>query len=699
MIDPQSYNEAKAEIDQYQQLVARRGLHPVLVIDQWGVPDSIRAKLIELYHDKNHPIEGAVFIGDIPIARVRDAQHMTTAFKMDQDGQFDRTEYTVASDRFYDSFDLEWDFLDHDSLRSEYFYYSLKPESAQKLEPSIYSARILPRDNARGNKYDKLRRYMQRVNQADESPLEDMVYFGGYGYVSESLDARIDEKAEHYDHFPWMRGQQQHIQYIDCKRDPFIKNRITTEVQRPELDLAIFHHHGSPDIQHLSEVPTSGESYDESIAIIKRFLRDQTRRALAHGRDMSSIKASLSNYVGAELTDSWFVGYDDEELTKQDESFSRGGNLYVNEFDSYRPQARMVILDGCYNGSFHQDENIQEGYLFGEDNGTLVATGNSVNVLQDKWVCHYLGLVGLGMRVGNLSKYQAYLEAHVFGDPTFAFKPAADCGFDINQALQHGSESFWRKQLKNEYPAVQIMAMEQLRRSGNNYSDLFFKQFKESESGIVRLAAMLELADYRDDNFVNCLMLAMNDSHEMTQRFAVNMTGDCGDSRLIEPLVELACRNNLPARVEYSVSTQMSLFDSTAVLEAFDRHFPTLSLYNHPDSIGDGIRQWLQKTTTRQISNVKEALLDKGGDTYERKMTLRTVRNYNFHVLVPEFLAYFDEPDEDIVVQKVMMEALGWFTLSCQADQIAEKAKQVAEDERFDASIRQEALRTYNRIR
>ncbi len=100
VIDSRSYSEAKAGIDGYQELVKSRGLHPILVIDRWGMPDSIRSELIRLYNDKDHPIEGCVFIGDIPIARTREAQHMTTAFKMDQDGQFDRTEYTVASDRF-----------------------------------------------------------------------------------------------------------------------------------------------------------------------------------------------------------------------------------------------------------------------------------------------------------------------------------------------------------------------------------------------------------------------------------------------------------------------------------------------------------------------------------------------------------------------------------------------------------------------
>ena len=217
IIDPQSYDEARAEIDGYCRTVESRGLTPYLVIDRWGQPDSIRQELIRLYNNPQHPIEGCVFIGDIPVVMVRDAQHMTTALKMDQDNpRFSRNEYCVPSDRFYDSFDLKFDLIEQDSARSEYFFYSLRPDCVQKLHPTIYSARIMPRTNATGQKYDKLRRYMQRVNAADSlnNPLDRMFYFSGEGYISESADARIDEKIELYDHFPWMRTQQQSIEYI-----------------------------------------------------------------------------------------------------------------------------------------------------------------------------------------------------------------------------------------------------------------------------------------------------------------------------------------------------------------------------------------------------------------------------------------------------------------------------------------------------
>ena len=358
----------------------------------------------------------------------------------------------------------------------------------------------------------------------------------------------------------------------------------------------------------------------------------------------------------------------------------------------------MVTLDGCYNGSFHQDESIQEGYLFGEGNGTLVVMGNTVNVLQNKWVCHFMGIVGLGARVGNMAKYGAYLEAHLFGDPTFSFTPGAFCGFDINKALLSDDPKFWKVQLNSEFPAMQIMAMDKLANSGGNYSDLIFEKFRTSASGIVRLAALEELKKYRDDNYVNALVLGMNDAHEMTQRFAVIQAGDCGDSRVVEPLVKLYCANTLPERVEYSIQGSIQILDSTLVMKAFDEYFPTLTFYNNADSVYKAKRKALHRMCTRQIRNVESTVFDADEELYDRKMALRTTRNYNYHILVPRELEYLSNPD-DVTLQTVMWEALGWYVTSYQAPKIAELALKVASDDRFDLKVRDEALKTYNRLK
>ena len=85
VIDPKSYNEAKTQVDAYAATVEQlHGLKPYIVIDRWQVPDSIRATLIRMHSQKQNPVIGAVFVGDIPVVMVRDAQHMTSAFKSAQ---------------------------------------------------------------------------------------------------------------------------------------------------------------------------------------------------------------------------------------------------------------------------------------------------------------------------------------------------------------------------------------------------------------------------------------------------------------------------------------------------------------------------------------------------------------------------------------------------------------------------------------
>ena len=707
VIDQESYSQAKVQIDTYVRVVENRGLKPYLIIDKWGVPDSIRQQLKMLYNAKKNPIEGCVLIGDIPVPMVRDAQHFTTAFKMNQNSPaFTFTETCVPSDRYYDSFDLEWDFIRQDEERSEYFYYSLRADCSQTLKPTIYSARIMPRNTGTGDKYEKLRRYMDRVNTADQNnnPLDNIFYFSGQGFISESVDARIDEKAELYDHFPYLKKQHQAIEYVDHKREKFIKTRLINQMQYPTLDFAVLHHHGDATIEYLSDYPEA-ETSKEDILMMQRYMREQMREGHRKGMTEAEVKRRVRNFFECDIPDSWFNGaLDPEQIAKDnadDEIEEDNINLHYSDFSFYHPQCRVVSLDACYNGSFHKDESIQEGYLFTEGNGTIAVMANTVNVLQDKWANRYIGLLGMGMRVGQLARINPYLEQHVFGDPTFAFTPSVNPGFDVNHAVaSERSESFWKKQLNSQYADIQMIAMDRLSESNNNYSDAILDVFKNSPSGIVRLAAMLDLGVYRDDNYVTSIALALSDAHEMTQRLATTLAGHNGDSRLVMPMVELACKNNTSERIEFDLSSAFETFDSTAVMAAFDEYYPTVRFYNNPDSIGRLIRHALHSYVTNTPADTEETIFDTSLTETQRISGVRTLRNNNIHALVPKLLDYLSEPDKDnVLLQTCLWEALGWYTRSIQADAIAAKALEMSSDNRFDARVRNEALKTYNRVR
>ena len=85
VVDTVSLRLAAAELRDYARAVEQtHGWHVVILPDRWGCPDSLRTELQRLYLDAEAPLTGAVFVGDIPIPMVRDAQYLTSAFKMDQ---------------------------------------------------------------------------------------------------------------------------------------------------------------------------------------------------------------------------------------------------------------------------------------------------------------------------------------------------------------------------------------------------------------------------------------------------------------------------------------------------------------------------------------------------------------------------------------------------------------------------------------
>lgn len=695
VIDPKSYAEARTEVDAYAHSIENSGLKTFIVEDKWGVPDSIRACLISMYNQKDYPIEGAVFVGDIPIAMVRDAQHMTSAFKMNQE-TFDRKLSSVPSDRFYDDFDLQFKYIDRDNDEPLYFYYSLTPESSQHLSPEIYTGRIKPGDSDGTSRYEKLRRYLRKAvaQKSSGNVLDQMMYFSGHGYISESMMARIDEKIAILENFPWLKQQKNGIEYIDHLRDKYVKFRLMNELQRPDLDLAILHHHGDKDIQYLNNLPLPHGTKEE-IESIKIYLRESLRHAKERGKSVDSIQAVLKNRF--DVPESWFAGAFDSNVKRADSLHIDNLDLYLADFKiyNYNPNVRFVIFDACFNGSFHLDNSIANAYIF-SDGETVAATANSVNVLQDKWIDRYAGMVGLGMRVGNMVKYNPYLESHLIGDPTFSFTPAVKV-FDINDALVNASPSFWEKQLKNSpYPAVRSMAIEKLMQSGKMTSARLLDIFKNSSDDIVRVQCLVSLSEINDDNFIQCLDLAMDDSYEMVQRFAMNFIAKSGDERLIPAIVRTMIRNNTAERIEFSVKQAMALYDKKKLLDEFDRQFAKTTQYSDKDGVRKAIRHSIEVQGGRWAKNAEE-IVAKDTKRKTRLQDIRSLRNYTVHYCVPELLAYVQSAnDEEIQVN--LLEAFGWYNYSYQAPEIAKVALSMSKNNSYSEAIRNEALKTYNRL-
>jgi hypothetical protein len=81
VIDKLSFNAAKSEVLEYKSTLEGEGLGAVVLIGEWNNPEILRAEIKRIYGEKP-VLEGAVFVGNIPVVRIRNFQHATTAFKI-----------------------------------------------------------------------------------------------------------------------------------------------------------------------------------------------------------------------------------------------------------------------------------------------------------------------------------------------------------------------------------------------------------------------------------------------------------------------------------------------------------------------------------------------------------------------------------------------------------------------------------------
>lgn len=640
VIDPASHREAQTELNAYiQALEERQGYHVYTIVDHWGIPDSIRACLQRLYGQKNDALVGAVFVGNIPIPMVRDAQHLTSAFKMNQ--RMDWKESSVPSDRFYDDFGLQFRFLRQDSTESNYFYYSLTGNGRQTLRPNIFSGRIRPTDTAGGSSaYEKLRMFLRKATAAKyaPAPIEHLFIYTGSGSLNESKVAHTDEVRTVYEHFPQLRNKPLAVRCLDYADDTLPKVRMMNELMRPNLDLAILHHHGDYDTQYLAP----------------------------DGPDSTSLRK-------ARLTLGDFAAY------------------------GFRPNCRVVLLDACYNASFHRDDCIANEYVF--QPGTTIATiGGTVNMLQDRWPDKLLGLLAEGVPIGLLNQYNADLETHVVGDPTFAFasgKALSEQDFQTNPS----NPKQWVKWLeKNTNPDCRNWAMEQLAEDTVRLTDpMLLQTLTTAEAGTERLQAFQILLKRRSKLLPQALERAANDNYELVQRMAVNVLPHRGDEAAMKTLCRVIAGRMPSARIDFNSEQGIQFFDSLAFLPALNAALDSLCPYM---ADGPEARAQLLKKARHYCNRWDEDILKLCEGKLNEKRALMQAGFMRIYLppfwieKVTEYTRTCPFPS----VQRALLEALGWHRQAYNAHVAQQMATELSRRTNLPDEIRDEALKTSKRL-
>lgn len=607
VIDAVSYDSVRTELDGYVRALEQRQNYKVyVVVDRWQVPDSIRTQLISLHSNKRDAIVGAVFIGDIPVPMVRDAQHLTSAFKMDQN--HDRRESSVPSDRFYDDFGLRFKPLGKDA-EQPYWYYSLSADGDQQVKPDIFSGRIRPTDAGGISRYDKLRAYLRKATKAKEHAenLNSVFVFTGDGSISESKPAHIDEFRGLLEHFPQLAAQPDAFSYIDYDDASPIRFRVMDELMRSDLSLAMLHHHGDWDTQYLNMRTNDNLTFTEI------------------------------------------------------------------EHSNFRPNARCVVFDACFNGSFHRDNCIASEYIF-RNGGTVATLAGSVNIIQDKWYDRYIGLLACGVSVGYINQHTAYLESHVIGDPTFTFlsTPPAKGSADLlcRDMLEHAS----------------------------HYTDkALLRTLHTSPLATVRLQAFTMLCNRKSPILNDAITTALNDNYEMLQRFAVNQMAKSGSPMLIPAFARLLTRPNLSKRVAFNAYQAIQFFDKQKLAEAVDKELCNRErLLTKPDSFCNAIRSQVAKMGARWDTDI----LDLCHDSLDKKHALRQagyMRIYCPAYLLP-IVADYALRCKDNDIRKALLDVMGWHHMAYTSNVCLEAARKIEADTTLPQDVRDEAKKTMKRI-
>lgn len=690
VVDQKSYDEAKAEIDAYRASVEKEGLGTYLLIDDWKRPEPIREQLIQLHADKKAPLEGCVLIGDIPIPMVRDAHHLSSAFKMSP--KYDWKRSSIPSDRYYDDFDLAFDYIKQDTAVAAYHYVSLRADGNQYIMPDIYSARIRPIKVEGMDEYQQIRDFLKKAvaEKQSQNVLDQLTMARGHGYNSEDLVAWSGEQLALREQFPQLFKAGNVVKFYDFETQYPAKNDFLNEVQREGLDIMLFHHHGGPTTQYLNGYE-NGSGIDLSIENVKRFIRSKLP-ALA---EKNGKEAAIDSYVKKyNVPREWCETAFDEAILKEDSIYSANMDIYAEDIHKLTPNARFVLFDACYNGSFHQDDNIVGAYIFSK--GKTVATmGCTVNTIQDKWPDEFLGLMAEGMRIGQFLRFTCYLENHLIGDPTFHFVPNGRLDMDVNKAivLEEGNIGYWKKQLTSPSADMQAMALRQLEMAGYpNMVELLEQSYFESDKFVVRLEAMRLLALNYPSKAVPVLQMSLNDTYELIRRFATEYTERNGSPELITSWVESYLLRGSEKRHRFRVMSAMNTFDHSKAKEETLRLASQNAWYDRTR-----VNEFANRFDSMQKGLEKDLAIATNPESTDKQVRseISIYRNKPIGAAIETLLAIIKNEKRGEELRVAAAETLGWYTQFYDQARILDPLKSY---QTSNEKVMNEVKKTINRL-
>lgn len=704
VIDRTTYSKAKDAVENYRKAVEHDGLKTYLIAAEWANPSQVRDSLKALYN-RDKTLEGCVLVGDIPIAMIRNAQHMTTAFKMNEQ-TFPIRESSVPSDRFYDDLHLKFKYLSQDKEDSALYYYKLTEDSPQRLNPNFYSARIRYPEGKDGDKYQAIADFLNKAAKAkyaQPNKLDQVVSYNGASYNMDCLMVYMDEEKAYRENFPLAFQNGTGFKHWNFRMNHAMRNYLLSELKRDGIDVFMFHEHGAPD-QQLVNGNEACQETSSRLASVKREIYSHTKKRAKKGESLDSLQQMFSVKFG--LAAGFWDDYANAEYWKKDSIAHAESYISLPDLENIVSNPTFVMFDACYNGSFQDKDQIAGRYIF-NPGSTLVVQGNTRNVLQDRWTIEMIGLLSHGIRVGQYNKLVATLEGHLIGDPTVRFAPISANTVSTDILTKADNRKYWNRLTKSKYPDIQSLALRMLAdcdfglSEGNEKaraatSAMLLSTFRTSPFNTVRMEALKMLSRYGGEDFTEAVRLGLNDPYERIARSSADYAGRIGDVSLLPDIVRVLFEDEDRIRIQYQLNTSLFLFPKEKVIDEVHRYLSASNRMDKKAEMEKAVGSIADNFAFRDRGD--SVIMDAKAKTDKRISAIRFLRNNPRTQSLDTYLAFLNDTSVPQNLRVLMAEALGWFDLSCRKADIRSFIRKMLVEGQPD-ELKEESLQTLERLR
>lgn len=704
VIDRTTYSKAKDAVENYRKAVEHDGLKTYLIAAEWANPSQVRDSLKALYN-RDKTLEGCVLVGDIPIAMIRNAQHMTTAFKMNEQ-TFPIRESSVPSDRFYDDLHLKFKYLSQDKDDSALYYYKLTEDSPQRLNPNFYSARIRYPEGKDGDKYQAIADFLNKAAKAkyaQPNKLDQVVSYNGASYNMDCLMVYMDEEKAYRENFPLAFQNGTGFKHWNFRMNHAMRNYLLSELKRDGIDVFMFHEHGASD-QQLVNGNEACQETSSRLASVKREIYSHTKKRAKKGESLDSLQQMFSVKFG--LAAGFWDDYANAEYWKKDSIAHAESYISLPDLENLVSNPTFVMFDACYNGSFQDKDQIAGRYIF-NPGSTLVVQGNTRNVLQDRWTIEMIGLLSHGIRVGQYNKLVATLEGHLIGDPTVRFAPISANTVSTDILTKADNRKYWNRLTKSKYPDIQSLALRMLAdcdfglSEGNEKakattSAMLLSTFRTSPFNTVRMEALKMLSRYGGEDFTEAVRLGLNDPYERIARSSADYAGRIGDVSLLPDMVRVLFEDEDRIRIQYQLNTSLFLFPKEKVIDEVHRYLSASNRMDKKAEMEKAVESIADNFAFRDRGD--SVIMDAKAKTDKRISAIRFLRNNPRTQSLDTYLAFLNDTSVPQNLRVLMAEALGWFDLSCRKADIRFFIRKMLVEGQPD-ELKEELLQTLERLR